>query len=213
MLEFLRGKATDRKLRLFAVACCRRVRAVLDDPVLRTGVEVAERHADGLARWSELRQVWEMIPPPFFPEDDDYFDLGGQAQSELGQAVREASEKDGGSPWNVSEATARVAWCSPEDHPKYFTERRVQTHLLRDLFGPLPFRPVPIDPHVLAWNDRLVVRLAGAIYEERRWGDVPILGDAFLDAGCDDENLIAHCRSEGPHVRGCWAIDLILRKR
>ena len=75
-----------------------------------------------------------------------------------------------------------------------------------------PFRLVTLAPSVLAWNDRLVVRLAQAIYEERRWGDMPILGDALLDAGCDNDEVVAHCRAGGEHVRGCWVIDLLLDK-
>jgi hypothetical protein len=71
---------------------------------------------------------------------------------------------------------------------------------------------VKIDPAVLAWNDATVPRLARAIYEDRGFGRLPLLGDALLDAGCDDEELIRHCRSGGPHVRGCWAVDLILGK-
>jgi hypothetical protein len=39
-----------------------------------------------------------------------------------------------------------------------------------------------------------------------------VLADALLDAGCDEEELMRHCRSEGPHVRGCWALDLVLGK-
>ena len=69
-----------------------------------------------------------------------------------------------------------------------------------------------IHPGALSWNDRLVVRLAQAIYEERRWRDLPILHDALLDAGCDNEDILAHCKSAGPHVRGCWVIDRLLAK-
>jgi hypothetical protein len=83
---------------------------------------------------------------------------------------------------------------------------------LHDIFGPLPFRPVTIHPGILAWNDWLVVRLAGAIYEERRWWDMPILGDALLDAGCDNEEVLAHCWAGGEHIRGCWVVDLCLGK-
>jgi hypothetical protein len=54
--------------------------------------------------------------------------------------------------------------------------------------------------------------LAQAIYDERAFDRLPILADALLDAGCDNEELLAHLRSEGPHVRGCWAVDLILGK-
>jgi hypothetical protein len=57
-----------------------------------------------------------------------------------------------------------------------------------------------------------VRRIAEGIYEERAFDRLPILADALLDAGCDNEELIAHSRSEGPHVRGCWAVDLILGK-
>ncbi len=41
---------------------------------------------------------------------------------------------------------------------------------------------------------------------------MPILGDALMDAGCDNEEVVSHCRSNGLHVRGCWVLDLILEK-
>jgi hypothetical protein len=63
-----------------------------------------------------------------------------------------------------------------------------------------------------AWNDGVMVKIAQGIYEERAFGHLPILHDALLDAGCDDEELLAHLRAEGPHVRGCWAIDFLLGK-
>jgi hypothetical protein len=84
-------------------------------------------------------------------------------------------------------------------------------HILRDIFGN-PFRPVTVDPSWLRWNDATIPRIAQHIYEERAFGRLPILHDALLDAGCDDEDVLAHCRSDGPHVRGCWVIDLILGK-
>jgi len=92
-------------------------------------------------------------------------------------------------------------------------EEKFHCHLLRDIVGPLPFRPVVLDPSLLKWNDRLVVGLAQAIYEERRWGDMPVLADALLDAGCDSEDMLAHCHEQGTvHVRGCWVLDLLLGK-
>ena len=56
------------------------------------------------------------------------------------------------------------------------------------------------------------MNIAEGIYEERAFGRMPILHDALLAAGCDDENILAHCRGEGPHVRGCWVVDLLLGK-
>src|SRR6202022_3491214 len=82
-------------------------------------------------------------------------------------------------------------------------ERREQANLLRHIFGN-PFRPSPfLPPAVLPWNDGTVRRIAESIYEDRAFDRLPILADALLDAGCDDEELLAHCRSAGPHVRGC----------
>jgi hypothetical protein len=83
------------------------------------------------------------------------------------------------------------------------------------------FRPSPpLPPAVLAWNGGTVRRMAEGIYEDRKLpegtldaGRLAILADALLDAGCDNEALIQHCRGEGPHVRGCWAVDLILGKQ
>ena len=91
------------------------------------------------------------------------------------------------------------------------SEREAQAALVRDIFGN-PFRPTTVPPTLLAWNDGTVPKIAQGIYEERAFDRLPILHDALLDAGCDDEDILAHCRSDGPHVRGCWVIDLILGK-
>ena len=84
---------------------------------------------------------------------------------------------------------------------------------LRDIIGN-PFRPVSLDPR---WLTSTVVDLARSIYEgfPRQAGGyvaLPILADALMDAGCDDEPVLNHCRGPGPHVRGCWVVDLILGK-
>jgi hypothetical protein len=96
---------------------------------------------------------------------------------------------------------------------------QLKVAFVRDIFGNPFRRSPPPPPAVLAWNDRTVSRLAQAAYDERHLpagtldpGRLGILADALLDAGCEDEALIQHCRAPGPHVRGCWAIDLILGK-
>ena len=66
-----------------------------------------------------------------------------------------------------------------------------------------------LDP---SWLTPDVVALARAVYDDRRPDHMPILGDAFEDAGCDNADILAHCRGPGPHVRGCWVVDLILGK-
>jgi hypothetical protein len=84
-----------------------------------------------------------------------------------------------------------------------------QLDLLRDIFGN-PSRSVPVDPSWLAWNDRTVLKLAQAIYAEQAFDGLPILADALEEAGCVSSDLLAHCRSAGPHVRGCWVVDCLL---
>jgi hypothetical protein len=54
--------------------------------------------------------------------------------------------------------------------------------------------------------------LAQVIYDERRFADLPILADALEEAGCTNTDILDHCRLPGEHVRGCWVVDLILRK-
>jgi hypothetical protein len=101
----------------------------------------------------------------------------------------------------------RLAGCAPDRD----TEQAVQARLLRDLFGD-QFRPASVDPGWVAWNSDTIPKLALAIYDERRFADLPILADALEDAGCTDREILAHCRSQGPHVRGCWVVDLLLGK-
>ena len=57
-----------------------------------------------------------------------------------------------------------------------------------------------------------MVALAGQMYESRDFGAMPILAGALQDAGCDSDEVLGHCRGPGPHVRGCWVVDLVLGK-
>jgi hypothetical protein len=64
-----------------------------------------------------------------------------------------------------------------------------------------------------SWSDGIVPKLGQAIYAERRFNHLPILADAFEEAGCTNAGILNHCRLPGEHVRGCWVIDLILGKK
>ncbi len=200
MLDFLRDKATDRKLRLFAVACCRDIWDLIPTEASRKAVEASEEYADGRIRRKELVLTRERAR---------------QSESDLPQwAVMAASRPKVAPAWVAYLAIDARTWVGIQ--ASYAPRRRAspqQCGHLRDIFGPLSFRPVTIDPSVLAWNDRTVPRLAQAIYERRRWRDMPILGDALLDAGCDNDEIVAHCRAGGEHVRGCWVVDLLLGRQ
>jgi hypothetical protein len=90
-------------------------------------------------------------------------------------------------------------------------QRKWEVLLIRDIFGN-PFRAVSLVPSWLIWNEATVAKLAQAIYDERAFERLPVLADALEEAGCTDAEILAHCRGPGPHVRGCWALDLLLGK-
>ena len=81
--------------------------------------------------------------------------------------------------------------------------------VLRCILGPLPFRSLQVDS---VWLTSTVVEMARGIYDERAFDRLPILADALQDAGCENADVLAHCRGPGPHVRGCWVVDLVLGK-
>ena len=80
--------------------------------------------------------------------------------------------------------------------------------IVRDVFGN-PFRPVVFSPE---WRTDTVLALTRQMYAAREFGAMPILADALQDAGCDNTDILEHCRGDGPHVRGCWVVDLVLGK-
>jgi hypothetical protein len=88
------------------------------------------------------------------------------------------------------------------------TIREAHCRIVREIFGN-PFRPVTHDP---AWRTSTVLALAQQIYDSRDFSPMPILADALQDAGCDNEEILKHCRQPGEHVRGCWCVDHCLGK-
>jgi hypothetical protein len=77
-----------------------------------------------------------------------------------------------------------------------------------DIFGN-PFRPVAFSR---SWRTDTALALAGQMYESRKFGAMSILPDAIQDAECDNDDILDHCRGPGPHVRGCWVVDVVLGK-
>jgi hypothetical protein len=190
VLEALRGKASARKLRLLACACVRRLWPLVYDEQGRQAVAAVEQFSDGegaaeglsLARQAALKALADT--PKSWP-----------AARPLAEAVLALTDAD-----VMKAARAGVALLQ-------LTHR----HFFHEVFGN-PFRPSAPDPAWLAWGGGAVRRLAQGIYEERAFDDLPVLADALEEAGCDQADLLAHLRRPGPHVRGCWAVDLLLGK-
>lgn len=107
-------------------------------------------------------------------------------------------------------AAAQAAASASEPFLRAEGKPEKQCTIMRDVLGyPLRRRRSP-DPCVLAWNDSAVVKIARIIYNERAFADMPILADALEDAGCRENDMIAHCREHTFHVRGCWVLDRLL---
>ncbi len=206
---------SPRKLRLFACACCRavwdgvpcgRCQAIgffapphegsptcpdchgtgrtggLTDHRSRRAVEVAERYADGLAWPGELTEANQDAEGPPDP---------------AARAAFWVSSINGG--WITY-------FLNSMGHGPVLPSA-AQTALLREVCGN-PFKPLTPPP----WIPPDALATAAAVYERRAWDALPILADMLEDSGITDLALLAHLRGPGPHVRGCWAVDLLLGK-
>src|SRR5262249_31217393 len=91
-------------------------------------------------------------------------------------------------------------------------EKQAQADLVREIMGN-PFRRIELDAAWLGRSDAAVAKIAAVVYEEQAWDRLPILADALEEAGCSHADILDHCRGPGPHVRGCWAVDLLLGKK
>jgi hypothetical protein len=198
MLTLLEGKVTDRKLRLFAIACCRNtLDAAGPGPCRATqgkqwqDIEVAEQVVDG------------SLPNPMTALDHHYgfytiFHGSGTALETACHAAFDLSA------WGAASGVVRAL----DDAAWSEGEANCGVVCLREVFGN-PFRPATFDP---AWRTSTAVTLATQMYGSRDFGAMPILADALQDAGCDSDDVLGHCRGPGPHVRGCWVVDLVLGK-
>lgn len=239
--------ASDRTLRLFSVAACRRIWHLLGDPRSRAAVETAERFAEGWATDDELaiarRQaaaalaearhsapytcdichwgVWaaeaalactaaEAYPPTDRPAPQDNYHVTAASGAANAVAARRL--------WDENDARLAAGqepvdpWMDPWTEEVWQRVRRdekaVQADLLRDVVGN-PFRPVTPAPH---WFTRPVVSIAEGVQADLAFDRLPVLADALEDAGCEHPAVLAHSRAGGPHVRGCWVIDMLCRR-
>jgi hypothetical protein len=227
MLMFLQGLASDRKLRLFACACVRRVWHLLPDERSHKAVEMAEQFADGLLDTKELialpesrghgtpssvaatratEAAFEVLTEPCA------FSAALRASQYAERAAQYAAIE---TTFTVFDDTTKLAWQAVEAE-----EEEAQAALLRDLFGETVQPLLPLPTSVLTWSDSTVARFARGIYEERQLPEgtfnntrLAVLADTLEKAGCQDSDILAHCHQSGVHVQGCWVVDLLLDKK
>jgi hypothetical protein len=191
MLRFATPRISGRKLHLFAVACCRLVEPLISNPAIAQLIGIVERHADGGAT----------------PDDRD------TAEWLLSRFLGLADLTHPG--WMAYWAANLVAGPLAPGLPVLLggmETERVGRHRVADLLREIagnPFRPLPFDA---AWRTDSVAAIARTIYEGKSFAALPILGDALEDAGCDNADVLGHCRQPAEHCRGCWVLDAVLEK-
>jgi hypothetical protein len=208
---------------LFAAACCRSVWHLLPDGPSRIAVVTAEAHADGLQGRSELLEAEQKAYEAAERLLEQTPDLEWK-RSPTWHAMWAAASLTGATSGRrpISGASHHtqyaIAW-ERAPRPNQREEREAirqfegqrQWRWVVDIFGN-PFRRSNLNPVWLAWKDRNVPKLAQSIYVERAFERLPVLADALEEAGCEDANILTHCRSDGQHIRGCWVLDLLLGK-
>jgi hypothetical protein len=192
--ERQRGRYPDRTFRLFAVAAVRRFDPRALDRRSRKALDVAERFARGGATSHELaraqRDVHEGMPRPD----------GGIEELAACCAVAVTNATGVGAAWDVVQVLNAVNLPPLLD---------ALPDLIRDVFSN-PFRAPALPEHWRTWNEGTILRLARHARDEGRFDGMPVLGDALEEAGCTDEQVLAHCRAAKPHVAGCWVLEMLL---
>jgi hypothetical protein len=212
------NRGIDRQWRLFACACARSVWDLLS-PAGWEAIEASERAADGLP----LSRSLEAIAYQVWPAPGKFTAEGKKAREEAAAAARMCCSSDARYGIRARQSAALAAgWLAAAELPRHaqvrpawqLARRMAEDTLagiLRDIFDPF----VPTVTFATRWLDQdhgFIRRMSQDIYHDRNFHDLPVLADALEDAGCDDPHLLEHLRRPDGHVRGCWALDVVLGK-
>jgi hypothetical protein len=206
LVQHVRGKASDRKMRLFACACVRQVWHLLEDGRSRQAVITAEEFADGQTTAERLTAARNAAQSAKDAVKASKWAVRDAANAAWVSCRVEGEVAASFAAWNTRSSAARGA-----DQTVMDSVMKGHCDLFREVFGN-PYRPVGIDATWLTWGEGRVLQAAQTIYADRAFDRLPILADALEDAGCADAAILGHCRGGGEHVRGCWVVDLLLGK-
>jgi hypothetical protein len=224
MLEALNagGLLSERKARLFAAACCRRVFPPMLDGRSRHAVTVCELYADGLTSQRALAPARAEAGAVARALEVAPVSLERNKALAVARAAHDAARPTGRRPALVNavrqaaDAALMAGMIGRLSSRMHIESVLPRCQFLRCILGN-PFRPATVSP---AGQTPQVVALAQAAYEQRELpagtldlARLAVLADALEEAGCDQADLLGHLRGPGPHVRGCWAVDLLLGKQ
>jgi hypothetical protein len=208
MLGVLRGcaVATERKCRLYACTCAELAISQLPNRAdYQHILTIAEKTAEGSAQHIEVQDA---------SKEGISLEINSTTRTiaRIAAAVSCTLERE-----SYTGACRVLDDLLHEDLAALeLVKRELYAHLLRCIFGnpyrgyKVGFRPVALNP---AWRTSDAIALARGIYDDRAFDRMPILADALQDAGCDNDDILTHCRdTRSPHARGCWVVDLVLGK-
>jgi hypothetical protein len=197
MIAFLTSSASDRKIRLFACACCRQFPNQAQ--VIADAVAIAEVYADTQRTKAALKRARDSVKAIRHQiRNDDkarYVEWAALWLTEVAASENAA----GGVGSEVIRLTSR-GMIPPEVQSSLCS-------LVHDVMAP---RPIPTDA---AWITPVSASLAQSMYDARRFDRMRELVESLEQAGCGEKDILDHCRGPGPHVRGCWVVDLLLGKK
>jgi len=187
MLKFLGDKASERKLRLFTCAFSRQFWSYFNDERSRKAIQIGDWLADLLANEQQREAAWEGA-------DDALLDAVSKQDFERAAIMVYARRCVAKSKGEIVPLDYQFLSWTPSDF-----------QLVRDIFGN-PFHPVTINQ---VWLTPKVLALADTIYNDGAFERLPALADVLKAVGCDNEDILEHCRDDGPHARGCWVVDVV----
>jgi hypothetical protein len=195
LLDHYAHRASQRKLRLAAAASARVVWVHLTDRLSREAIETAERFADRTVDRHDFAVARERaVEAVLWAEEHTT-----GAALHAARAAQAVTLEDSGEA--ARDAVRHAGLAAGEGSGS------ILCAILRDVFGN-PFNPVAFDPWWLG-RDGEIKQLGRALYESHRFAELPALADALAGQGCRHAGILEHCRGAGPHVRGCWVLDLL----
>lgn len=200
----------------------------------KTAIEIYERFADGEAPAGDYQAAWSRFKQMFEKEGDYFAWMGDVKESEsdfFTALIQARAAWQRALPYMKDDPAAeavivlpargvyslgRGAYMDASDEFAFASgnqsaEYQAQCDILGDVFGN-PSRPVLLEPSWLSANEGAAVKIAQAIYDERTFDCMPEFADVLEKCGCHNQRILAHCRFQRGHVRGCWVIDLLLAK-
>lgn len=225
ILDSLKSEGSLRKLRLFACGACRqKIAHLLVDERSWQAIEVAESYAEGETDRESLRKAWldacEVLRELHTDWDPSAQELQFGDAQRAATAAAHTAHRSRGCARSTAGMIFSIQWYrgGAQNEEILQAERASNAVLVNCVFGNL-IQSTALSESWHSWHDGVIPKMAQEIYNKRELPSgaldltrMSVLADALEESGCDNQEILDHCRGDGPHVRGCWVIDLVLGK-